>query len=147
MLVLGELHIERAAEITDRKQGYLRNLTDPAKREVLCVRDLELLDLAHHARFGRGFPLFEALGRRMATARAERFADSATIGRHGAALARENGEAITALLEAAIVGDDQLLIREALKQTEDVVREGTATIASLRTVIDRHGEPGGPMPP
>jgi len=57
-VVLGELEVERAAELTGRSTGYLNSLTDEDKREQLNVRDLEMLDLEHHSRFGRGFPLF-----------------------------------------------------------------------------------------
>jgi hypothetical protein len=137
LLVLGELKIDQAAELLGHSAGHLRAVTDPDKREQLCVRDLEKLDLEHHARFRRGFPLYEALGRRLATAKAERFADAAEIGRHGARLARENGEAVNALLEAALMAGDRKLIEEAVRQTEDVAREAAATLGALRTVLDR----------
>ncbi|WP_188657431.1 hypothetical protein [Sphingomonas metalli] len=137
MTVLGQLKIKEAAALLGRSAAYLQATTDPDKREQLSVRDLEQLDLAHHAKFGLGFPLYEALGRRLATSRAERFADAAEIGRRGAALARENGEAVTALLEAALVTGDRKRVEEALRQTEDVHREATSTMACLRAYLDR----------
>jgi hypothetical protein len=137
MTVLGQLKIREAAGILGCSPAYLQATTDPDKREQLNVRDLEVLDLEHHSRFGQGFPLHEALGRRLATSRAERFADAAEIGRCGARLARENGEAVTALFEAALVSGDPKLVEEAMRQTEDVVREATATLASLRAVLGR----------
>lgn len=141
MAVLGQLKVKEAAALLGRSPSYLMATTDPDKREQLSVRDMELLDLAHHAQFGQGFPLYETLGRRLATARAERFADAAEIGRRGARLARENGEAVTALLEAALVSGDRKLIEEALRQTEDVAREATATMACLRHVLEREASP------
>lgn len=135
--VLGELTIERAAEATGRAVSYLRALTDPDKREQLTVRDLELLDLACHEKLGQGFPLFEALGRRLETARADRFAGAACIGRHAVEVAKENGEAVAALLEAALSAGDPRLLEEALRQSEDVHRVVTATIATIRDQLSR----------
>lgn len=141
MLVLGQLRTVNAAAVLDCHPSYLQACSDPDKREELSVRDLELLDLAHQAQFGRGFPLYEALGRRLATYRAERFADAAAIGRHGATLARETGEAVPALVEASLVPGDQDLLEEALRQTEDVARAATATMASIRTALGRARAP------
>lgn len=42
--VLGEITIERAAEVTGRSLNYLRSLTDPNKRERLTIEDSRMLD-------------------------------------------------------------------------------------------------------
>lgn len=145
--VLGALGIERAAEVTERTEGYLRALSDPERREQLTVRDLELLDLAHDGAHGTGFPLFEALGRRLGTARGERFSDAAAIGRHAVDVARENGEACAALLAAALAaGSDPKALERALRETEDVHRVATEALATIRAAIARSaaGQAQGP---
>ena len=135
--VLGDVTIERAAEVTGRAEHYLRALSDPDKREQLTVRDLELLDLEHNARRAEGFPLFEALGRRLQTARAERFADAAANGRNAIALARESGEATAALMEAAIDGGDPKLLERALRELEDAHVVSSSAIACVRDQLAR----------
>jgi len=136
-VVLGELTIEVAAEITSRGTAYLNQCTDEDRREQLNVRDLELLDLEHHARFGRGFPLYQALGRRLDTARSERFADAAANGRNAALLAKESGEAIAALCQAAFAAGDEDALRHALAEMEQAHTASTTAIADLRDQLER----------
>jgi len=136
--VLGELTIEHAAKVTGRAESYLYGLHNPDKREQLTVRDLELLDLAYHAKKGEGFPLFEALGRRLETACSERFADAAQLGRVAIEVAKENGEACAALFEVAMTPGDPKLLEEALRQTEDADRVVGRAIATMREQLARH---------
>ncbi|MBB4152927.1 hypothetical protein GGQ80_000815 [Sphingomonas jinjuensis] len=145
-LVLGEIGMERAAAITGRAPGYLRNLSHPDRREQLTARDMFLLDIEHDARFGRGYPLFEALGRQLQTARAARFADSAAIAHHSADLARENGEAIGALIAAGFAPGDDKALAEALRQVEDVHRVASAAMATIHAALGRTADPP-PVPP
>ncbi len=141
-LAIGELSIEHAAEVTGRKLNYLRDLTHPDKRAQLTVRDLELLDQAHHEKHGKGFPLFEALGRRLGTARGERFADAAAIGQHAATIAKEEGEAVSALVEAAMsAARDPKKLRDALRQTEDIHRAAGEALVTIRSAIANLAEP------
>ena len=55
--VLGELGIDKAAEVTGRTKDYLRALSDHDKREQLTVRDLISLDLACRANADPNYPL------------------------------------------------------------------------------------------
>lgn len=144
-LVLGELRIEVAAEVTSRTAAYLRAATDPENRQELTVRDQELLDQAHDARFGRGFPLFEALGRRMECARSERFADAAAIGAAAVDLARESGQASAALFDAALdAGRDPRKLTQALREAEDVDRAAGTAVATLKAAIANARPPEPP---
>ena len=135
--VLGEIGLDEAARLTGRTTGYLHSLTDPDKRECLAVRDLETLDLEHHQRFGTGFPLFEAVGRRLGSARAERFADAAAIGEHARTLSREHAEALAALLDAALATTpDKRVLEKALREAEDLDHSVDGVIAAIRSAIE-----------
>jgi hypothetical protein len=142
--VLGEITIERAAEVTGRAESYLRALSDHDKREFITARDIELLDLEHNAQRGEGFPIYEALGRRLQTARAERFTDAAANGRNAIALARESGEAIAALMAAVIDAGDPKLLEHALRELEDAHVVSASAISCVRDQLARAN--GGPAP-
>lgn len=134
--VLGQLELERAAELTGRSESYLHALTDPDRRECLAVPDLEALDLAHHEQFGTGFPLFETLGRRLGTARAERFADLAAIGGHARGIAKEHAEALDAMLAASLSGrPDARALSRTLQELEDLARAVTDGMTTVRCAI------------
>ncbi|MGR6329238.1 hypothetical protein ACU5AX_09240 [Sphingomonas sp. XXL09] len=144
--VLGDLTIERAAEVTNKGKDYLRACTDPDKREVLSMRDAELLDLAYHEKNGGGFPLLEAYSRRLETKHAERFVDAAALGNLGAALAKEGGEAIAALVAIGLSNADPDKLRAALPELEQCDEIVDRAIAVCRDALDRaregaHGAP------
>jgi len=144
--VLGRVSIERAAELTGRGEHYLRACTDPDKREILSMRDAEVLDLEYHAATGEGFPLYEAYGRRLDTARADRFADAASLGRLGGLLAKEGGEAVAALIAIGLSNADPVQLRAALtelEQCDEIVDRG---VAFIRQLLDqeRSGPPHAP---
>ena len=144
LLVVARLTPERAAEVTGRDAAYLRVLHDPDRREQLTVRDLELLDLEHQAQFGEGFPLYEALGRRLESSAAERFADQAALGRATMAVAKECGEAMAAMIAAGLPGADRKTIEEALRQLEEADASTDAAIAVFRNALARDGPPPPP---
>jgi hypothetical protein len=139
MAVIGRMTIERAAEVTGRKAHYLLALTDPARDTVLNVADLEALDLEAHARWGEGFPLYEALGRRLDSSKAERFVDQAAIGRAAANHAKEAGDATAAMILAA-GSTDPRLIEDALREAEQSDAAADACVAVLRAALDRARE-------
>ncbi len=131
--VLGELGIEVAATVTGREQGYLRGLSDQDRREQLTVRDMIALDLACHEAGDPTFPFYETVGLLLKEAGAERFADAAAIGRHAQVTARESGEALAAIMAAAIAaGSDPKAIDHALRETEEAYGAFGDVIATLR---------------
>jgi hypothetical protein len=131
--VLGELGIERAAAVTGRAEAYLRNLSDPDKREELTVRDLRLLDSACRAAGDPTFPLYQTLGLLLEADGAERFADAAALGRHAELSARESGEASAALIAACLAaGSDDQAHDRALREAEQAHEAWADTIATLR---------------
>lgn len=143
MAVIGRMTIERAAEVTGRKPHYLLALTDPEKKDaVLNVVDLEALDLEAHAQWGEGFPLFEALGRRLDSSKAERFADQAAIAEIACRHAKEAGEASAAMIRASMSSDPRV-IRNALREAEESDAATDAAVAILREAL-RRAEEGPP---
>jgi hypothetical protein len=142
--VLGELGIERAAEVTGRDPHYLRALSDPDKRESLTVRDLVALDLACRAAGDATFPLYETVGLILVAAGAERFAAAATIGEHARELSREHGEAAAALFDAVLHPGDVRRLETALREAEEAHCASTDTIAVLTDQLARARRPEPP---
>ena len=137
LLTLGRLTIERAAEVTGRQPHYLRAASDPDKPDqLLSVRDMELLDLASHADFGDGFPLYEALGRRLESSAAERFADQAAIGRACMAVAKETGDATAAMIAASLPGASIPELETALRELEEADASTDGAIAVVRSALN-----------
>ena len=136
-IVVGQLE-DRAAAVTGRQQSYLAECTDESKPQLLTVRDMELLDLEHHAQFGRGFPIFEALGRRLDSARAERFVDEAAIARAAIEHARESGEASAALIAATLPSNNSVeTLTNALRELEQSDAATGAAISIVREALAR----------
>lgn len=146
LAVMGELTMERVAALLGRHPGYLTALTHPNRRETLCVRDMELLDLAYDEKTGKGYPLYLALGRRLESARAEKFADAIAIGHLAGKLAKESGEAAQALIEAALSGGDIGKLMAALKECEESDEVNDHAIALLREAISRARDGPPPAP-
>jgi len=145
-VVLGELTIERAAEVTGKTKHHLTACTDEDRPDsTLNVRDLELLDLEHHSLFGRGFPILDALIRRFETAGHERFGEAICIARHGATVGRESAEAAAALVEASLTPGNDRLLQNALRELEQADRATTEAMTVVRAQLAR-GAPGGPSP-
>jgi hypothetical protein len=144
--VLGTLTLKVAAEVTGRHQGYLNALTHPDRRETLAVRDLELLDLAYAKQTGAGFPLTEALLRRMESNQANQFADAREIGRLGGAIAKEGGEAAAACIDAALSNGDPEKLKAALRELEQSDEVTDRAIAMIRQVLARARDGPAPAP-
>ncbi len=129
--VLGALGIEAACEATERKAAYLRNLSDPDKREQLTVADAIKLDLAHRQKGYGDAPIYETIGLIMKAADAELFSDSAAIGRVALDVIREGGQAHAALVQASFPGATPRDYDETLRELE----ESAAVIAKAITLV------------
>lgn len=145
-LVLGTLTIEHAAAITARSEGYLNALTHPRRREQLSMRDAEMLDLEYHKATGKGFPLYEALGLRLETAGAGRFAEAAAIGQLAGEFAKEGGEAIAGMVAAAMSNGDRATLERTLFELEDADRVTSLAIGAVRQAL-AHARDGPPPAP
>lgn len=129
--VLGRIGIEAACEITSRKAAYLRNLSDPAKRETLTVVDAIKLDLAHRQTGAGGAPIYETIGLILQAANAELFSDARAIGRVAIDVIREGGQAHAALVHASFPGATPRDLDETLRELE----ENAAEVAKAITLI------------
>lgn len=144
--VLGELGIDRAAEVTGREPDYLRSMSDPDTRYQLSVADALKLDLAHRAeRQEPGvavYPIYEAYGLLLDTEGGARFADAEAIHRQAAAVAKEGGEATAALIRASLPSATPADDQAALRQLEESIAADTVAIQLISTKRTQ----GGPAP-
>ena len=138
-LLLGELTLDTAAEVTGRAPGYLHNLTDPDKREQLSANDLVLLDSAHHARFGRGWPLHQTL--ELLLRSSGPYAESVVLQRHVVDVARESGEAVATMAEAALHTKRPGAVDAALREAEEAYSAFGAAITSMRGLVAHAHDP------
>lgn len=134
-------------ELTGRSEGYLTALTLPTRRERLSFRDAEILDLAYHQKTGQGFPLFEAYGLRLESAGAGRFAEAAAIADLARKAAKEGGEAIAALVDAAMSNGDEAVLKNTLRELEEADVVTTAAIGAVRQALVNARARDGPNPP
>ena len=79
LMLLGTISIERAAEVTGRATGYVRNLSNPDTRERLALEDAISLDLEWRAQGNEGYPLLETYDRILHSNAADRFADATAL--------------------------------------------------------------------
>lgn len=135
--ILGELGIDKAAEVTGRSQDYLRALSDHDKREQLTVRDMISLDAACRANGDPTYPLYETVGLILLASGAEDLSNAACLGHSVVALAREHGEAQSALIDAVIHPGDIIRMETALREAEESRDAQTDTIALLSTQLNR----------
>jgi hypothetical protein len=89
------------AQVANREERTVRNWSDPDTPESIPVDCAIALDLAFAAAGGTGTPIFEAYGFQLKDAAAARFADQQQLLRLAQSVAKETGEANTAILGAA----------------------------------------------
>jgi hypothetical protein len=134
--VLGELGLDRAAEVTGREAGYLRSLSDPDTRYALTVADAIRLDLAYRAEreaaAGPVYPIYEAYGLILEATAKDRFASAEALQRQAAAVVQEGGEAAAALIRASLPNATLEDRRAALRELEQSIAADTAAIRLLQ---------------
>jgi len=114
---------EAAAQACNRAQRTVQNWTNPDTPEACPIDCAERLDLAYQAAGGEGAPMFECYATRLETGRAEVFADQVALSRHAERIAKEGGEAISAIIRASRDGATEEDRREALRETEELAIE------------------------
>lgn len=130
--VLGAITIERAAEVTGRDTHYLRSMSDPDSRYRLSVDDAIKLDLEYRSTANcEGMPIYEAYGRLLELAAAERFSDAEKIRSAAADVIREGGEAHVALVCAAAPNATPEARRHAAREVEEAIGALNRTIPLL----------------
>jgi hypothetical protein len=104
------------AILTGYAQRTVRAWGDDDREEQIQLRTAIQLDIAFQEHGGVGSPLYEAHGDLVRAAHAERFGDKLELQRETIEFMRENSEAETALLEAAM--PDAGAVEEAKAQRE-----------------------------
>jgi hypothetical protein len=147
-IVVDNLGPDRVFAATGKTKAYFDGCTDQDTRQKLRMDHAILLDLASDAKDGEGFLLHELYGRMLKTLQAEREAAAACISEHVSKLACETSESIASLCKVIRDAGDTAAVREAVRETEDLIRAGHATVAMLRHQLAR-AEAGeaSPQPP
>ena len=135
--VLGEITIERAAEVTGKSLSYLRSLTDPAKRERLTIEDSRILDLEYRAQGNVGYPLLDTQIRMIEAAENDKFAEEHAFCQLACDYVKESGEASAALVAAMLPGASIQCLESALRELEHADIAAAPTIANLQARIKR----------
>jgi hypothetical protein len=117
--------------VTDRA---VRNWSDPDTDSEIRVIDAERLDRAYLAAGGDHAPFHQVFGLRLDIAACDRRADL-TIA--AARTAKESGEAVSAIVLAAIPGASPAALRRAREEGEEAIDALTESLAAL----GRHGAP------
>ncbi len=116
--VLTSLGPKQAAAIVGRDPHYVRSLANPQSRYRLSVADKIQLDLAYDEKFG-GFPIHDATSVILDARRARQTEAAASFAIHVADAALETGQAIAAMIAAAMPNatpDDR---REAAREWQE----------------------------
>jgi hypothetical protein len=145
--VLGEIFIERAAEVTGRSTSYLRSLTDPDKRERLTIEDAIALDLEYRETGREGYPLLDTYTRIVEAAAEAKFAESHATGRLTYDFVKEAGEASCALIAAQLPGATLKTLETALHEVEQADNASAVVIAHLQNRIRRARDGPDLQPP
>lgn len=116
------------AEIVGRQARTVRNWSDPDTPESIPVECAIALDLAYVAAGGQDTPIFDAYAHKMKAAADARFADEFALLRHAQIVAKETGEANSAIIGAAQPSATEADRRAAQKEIDEA-------IASLKSAI------------
>ncbi|EPR09893.1 hypothetical protein M527_07150 [Sphingobium indicum IP26] len=95
---------QEMATVTGYGERTVRGWGDVDREEQINMPSAIRLDVAYQAAGGIGAPIFEAYGDMVRAAQAEAFGDRQELHLEAIRLIKENGEAETAVLEAALPG-------------------------------------------
>ena len=127
---------DRVAEIAGQAERTVRNWSDPDTGPAAgasITMDVALaLDVAFRVAGGEGAPMLQYYSTRLEADTVEASADRIALARHAAQAAKEGGEAIAAVIAAAMPGaSPQELARAELELVESIAAQ-TNTLATLR---------------
>ncbi len=130
----------KMAEIADREVRTVRNWSDPDTPESVPVECAIALDLAYIAAGGPGPAIFEAYADQLAIAEQSRFADRYDLLRRAQSVAKETGEANSAILGAAQPNASEADRRAALAEVAEA-------IDTLKDIVPLLSNPAGDAQP
>ena len=126
-VVAAQIGWDRCAMITGRSERQVRNWSDPDADSEISILDAMRLDKAYLASGGDHAPFGQVYNTLLEIASAEIDADLVKV---AAEAAKESGEAISALLDAA-TSTDPAKRRRARKEGEEAIAAMTKGLATL----------------
>ena len=135
--IAGLIGWKRCGEILSVAERTIRNWSDPDTAAAISLDKALLLDEAYARAGGEGSPLLECYALRLEVCLADHGATAAAITRLAAAAAKEGGEAIAALIEAAQAGDDDKLFAIAERELEESIAAKNAALSCVRAARKR----------
>ena len=133
--VIDALGMSRAAEVTGRRQSYLRRVTDPARRDALTCHDALLLDAEYDATVG-GRPIHETMKVKLDAQRLHITFDQQALLEATMDSVREAGGAHAALI-AATAHPSPSVLKAALRGLMQSVQAKNRIAPILRQMIRR----------
>jgi hypothetical protein len=126
-VVAARIGWDRCAMITGRTERQVRNWSDPDADSEISILDANRLDKAFIAAGGDHGPFQQVYNALLDIASAEIDAD---IVHAAAKAAKESGEAVSALIEAAS-SSDPAVRRRARQETEEALQALASSVAAL----------------
>lgn len=132
--VIDAITMPRAAEVTGRTAGYLRELSDPDKRGDLTCRDAVLLDAEHELLLGTR-PISDMLRAQLDARRPDVIAGTAALLEVTIEMVRESGDAHAALIAATAPGATPATRRHAIREVLQAVAAKRRSLPILRSML------------
>lgn len=134
--VIDAITMPRAAEVTGRTPGYLRELSDPDKRGDLTCRDAVLLDAEHELLLGNR-PITDTLKLKLDARRADLEIGQMMLFEATLDVVREDGDAHVALIAATAPGATPAMRSTALREVLQSLNAKRRIIPMLRALTRR----------
>lgn len=127
---------DQVAAIAGQCERTVRNWSDPdTTPKAADAISLELalkLDVAFRVAGGDGAPMLQCYATRLDTETADAVADKVALARQAAKAAKEGGEAIAAVIAAAMPGASEQELARAEIELEESIAAQTNIVATLR---------------
>jgi hypothetical protein len=139
--VAGEIGWPRSARICGYAESTVRNWSDPDTTAAISIESALRLDAAFIAAGGDSAPFFACYAARLKQ-EAEAVFSADKLLRCGAAAAKESGEAISAIFDAARPGAGRHEREQAAREVEESILQHQQVLATLRGPEVPHAGPG-----
>ncbi|WP_129792595.1 hypothetical protein [Sphingosinicella sp. CPCC 101087] len=136
---------DNAAAIVGKREGTVRNWSDPDTSAAITLDDALALDVAYQEAGGDGAPFWQCYSTRLEADTARALFSTDAILEAGATAAKESGDAIAAVMQAARPGACDGTKAIAIRELEESIAAQTNTLAKLRAgrSSDVRADPAG----
>lgn len=134
--VIDAITMARAAEVTGRTPGYLREIADSDRRGDLTCRDAVALDAEHEALLGTR-PITDMLRTQLDARRPDLIAGTAALLEVTIEMVRESGDAHAALIAATVPGASPATRRIAVREVLQALAVKRRALPILRSLLRR----------